>query len=98
MRNRRNLLLCVCAALAAFISACFGAFYTTGGEPHVVTNIYEQAITLFGDGIYANDSLVKAGATKGADIVIMLVSVLLVLATVFQKTFVTVLPEKRHAA
>jgi hypothetical protein len=40
----------------------------------------------------------KAGATKGADIVIMLVSVLLVLAPVFQKTFVTVLPEKRHAA
>lgn len=85
MRNRKYDLLCVCTALAAFTSACFGVFYTTGGEPHVVTNIYGQTITLLGDGIYANDSLMKAGATKGTDIAIMLVSVLLVLTTVFFK-------------
>jgi len=52
-------------------------FYSFGGERRIVRNIYGQPVTLFGDGIYLNDSIMKVGATKGTDIEIILVSVLL---------------------
>jgi hypothetical protein len=73
----------MCAAVASFISSCLGVFYTTGATPRVVENIYGQAITLFGDGIYANDAFMKVGATKGTDLVVMLVSVLLIVTIAF---------------
>jgi hypothetical protein len=63
--------LSVIAALSSVISACVGVFYTNGGAMRIVENIYGQQITLYGDGIYANNSLLKVGATKGTDIVML---------------------------
>ena len=58
-------------ALLSITSACIGVFYTNGGALRIVENIYGQQITLYGDGIYANNSLLKVGATKGTDIVMI---------------------------
>lgn len=70
---------CVCAV----ISACLGVFYSFDGTARTVTNIYGQEITLYGDGIYANDSIMKAGATKGTDIVIIFAAMMLICVIFF---------------
>ncbi|MCL2111991.1 MAG: hypothetical protein FWH32_07085 [Clostridiales bacterium] len=90
MDRNRNTALSICAAVTAFISACIGFFYTFGGEMRTVNNIYGQAVTLLGDGIYANDSLMKAGAGKGTDLVVIVLSILLVCV-------VSVLRRKKYA-
>jgi hypothetical protein len=69
--------LSVLAGLSAVISACIGVFYTNHGAARTVFNIYGQPVTLYGDGIYANDSLLRAGATKGMDIVMILAGLML---------------------
>lgn len=72
-------ILTIITALTAIISAAIGLFYTYGGLPLIVQNIYGQQVTLYGDGIYSNNSLLKVGATKGTDIVIIIVSLLLLM-------------------
>lgn len=79
MKQTKIILLSACAAVAAIISSCLGVFYTFGGQSRIVENIYGESVTLFGDGIYANDSILKAGATKGTDVVIIAAAVLLIL-------------------
>lgn len=69
--------LTILAALSSIISACIGIFYTNGGAAGIVENLYGQTVTLYGDGIYANNSLLKVGATKGADVVMILAGVIL---------------------
>ncbi len=66
-------------AVLAIISASLGVFYSFGGQQRTVTNIYGQTVTLYGDGIYLNDSIMKVGTTKGTDIAIIIVSILLLL-------------------
>ena len=78
-------LLSAIAAMTTILSALLGLFYTYGGKVKTVTNIYGQNIELFGDGIYSNNSLLKVGATKGTDIVMIMVSLLLLLIVVYQK-------------
>lgn len=51
----------------------------------MVTNIYGQEVTLYGDGIYANDSIMTVGATKGTDIVILAAASLLLLLTLLKQ-------------
>lgn len=78
MKRLTNTLMMI-AALTAVISACAGVFYSDGGAQRTVRNIYGQEIVLFGDGVYANDSLMKAGAAKGTDIAVLMISVGLLL-------------------
>ena len=54
-------ILSIISSISALISACAGAFYSFGGSQRAVENIYGQKVVLFGDGIYANDSIMKAG-------------------------------------
>ena len=81
--NKKINMLSILAAGMAIISSLTGIFYTTGGLPRTVENIYGQEVILYGDGIYANDALLKAGTAKGTDIVILAVSVLLIGVTIF---------------
>lgn len=79
MMKKSITILSVVTAAIAIISASFGVFYSFGGEQRTVTNIYGQTVTLFGDGIYLNDSIMRVGTTKGTDIAIIIVSILLLL-------------------
>ncbi len=76
-------LLVIISSVCAIISACLGVFYSFGGTTRTVTNIYGQEIILFGDGIYANDSILKAGATKGTDVVVIITALLLLCVVLF---------------
>lgn len=76
-------ILVIVSSVCAIISACLGVFYSFGGKARAVTNIYGQKVILFGDGIYANDSIMKAGATKGTDIVIIIAALLLLSVVLF---------------
>lgn len=78
-------ILSIIAALSAFASAIVGIFYSDNGAMRIVDNIYGQQITLYGDGIYANNSILKVGTTKGTDIVIIAVSITLLAILIINK-------------
>ncbi len=75
--------LSVVSAIIAIISSALGLFYTFGGKTREVVNIYGETITLFGDGIYNNDSIFKVALTKGTDIAVIIVAVTLLLTIFF---------------
>lgn len=75
--EKLSIKLSVIAAMSALLSACIGLFYTNDGSMRTVENIYSQQITLYGDGVYANNSLLKAAATKGTDVVMIITGLLL---------------------
>lgn len=85
--KRSGIALSVIAALSAIISSCIGVFFTTGGVHRTVQNIYDQQIILYGDGIYANDSILKAATAKGTDIAVIIAGILfLTLILFFRKS------------
>ena len=76
-------ILSIITSISALVSACAGVFYSFGGSQRTTENIYGQKVALFGDGIYANDSIMKAGVTKGTDLTIIAVSLLLLCVVLF---------------
>lgn len=83
--NKSPRTLSLISALTAIISAGIGVFYSFGGSQKTVENIYGQQIVLYGDGVFANDSIMKVGATKGTELVIILVGVVLLLTVIVWK-------------
>lgn len=79
-----NLLSYSTAALS-FITAAAGLFYTTGGGSFAVQNIYGQHVELFGDGIYAYNSIMKAATFKGTDMAVLFMIPLLLITTVLKE-------------
>ncbi|MDF2921539.1 MAG: hypothetical protein K0R57_453 [Paenibacillaceae bacterium] len=83
--KRAITVLSVISAVTTVLSACTGVLYTNGGTRRVVESIHGAKITLWGDGVYANNSLLKTGATKGTDVVLILAAILLIVVTVALK-------------
>jgi len=75
--------LTVIAVLSSAFSACVGVFFTDAGTERTVENIYGQQVVLYGNGIYADNSLMKAGATKGMDLVVLLAGLMLLAVILF---------------
>ncbi|MDD5936380.1 MAG: hypothetical protein PUC65_12615 [Clostridiales bacterium] len=71
-------IMSICCALLCMLSSSIGLFYSFGGSRYVVNNIYGEEIEIYGDGIYANDTLLKVGGTRGADLTVLLIGALLV--------------------
>lgn len=82
-------LLCWFIVVLAVTAAVVGVFYTTGEPRFTVENIYGESIELFGDGIYKYNSVLKAGANKGADIAMLMVAMLFSCLTVLRSKSVT---------
>jgi hypothetical protein len=76
-------LLVIVSSVCAIVSASLGVYYSFGGTARTVTNIYGQEVSLFGDGIFANNSIMKAGATKGTDVVVIIAALLLLCVVLF---------------
>lgn len=82
--NSRNKLI-VLLGLIIILSAGIGIFYTNGGEPRDVMNIYGQKVILYGDGIYANNSILKVGTAKGTDAAAILFAIFMIVFAVKEK-------------
>lgn len=55
-------------AVLIIIIGSLGLFYSNGGNRTQVTSKYGEEIELYGDGIYAYDSVFQATTYKGTDI------------------------------
>lgn len=76
-------ILSIVSCAATLLSAFIGLFYSYGGSPFMVENIYGKQIELFGDGIYAYNSMLRVGTTRGTDIVMIFVALLLLVCMIF---------------
>lgn len=81
--KKAGIVLSIIATLSAIISSCAGVFFTNGEGHRAVQNIYGQQVTLYGDGIYANDSVLKAATTKGTDITVIVAGLILLTIIIF---------------
>ncbi len=75
-------ILSLTSAILMLISALCGLFYTFGGEGYKVITHTGLSVSIFGDGIYKNDTIMKVATTKGTDIAMIFIS-LLIMITVF---------------
>ena len=67
------------------VAAGFCLFYSTAGDPFPVVSIYGERVELYGDGIYAYNTVLKAAANKGTDATMVLVAILFIISTVKSK-------------
>ena len=74
--------LSVIVVILIWFSAGMGLFYSDDGQPRSVESIYGETVQLFGDGVYANNSMLKATTAKGSDLVMLLASIGLLITTV----------------
>jgi hypothetical protein len=86
MRKRIISRLSICVVILVWCNASMGLFYSDGGKPELVENIYGETVQLFGDGVYAKNSMLKATTAKGSDIVMLLVSLGLLITTLKRNT------------
>ncbi|HEV2072191.1 MAG TPA: hypothetical protein VGR29_01000 [Thermomicrobiales bacterium] len=70
--------------ILSLVAASAGLFWQDGEGPTTVTTVHGETVELQGEGVYRYDSILKAGANKGADVVTLVVSIpLLLVATYF---------------
>ena len=85
-KNRVVFWLSILVIILVWCSAGMGLFYSNGGQPRIVESIYGEPVQLFGDGVYANNSMLKATTAKGSDLVMLLVSLGLLATTLKRGT------------
>lgn len=68
MKQKTENLLCCLLVCGISISALIGLLYSVGGNSFFVENIYGQQVELYGDGIYAYNSVLTVSSRLGADI------------------------------
>ena len=85
-KNRVVFWLSILVVILVWCSAGMGLFYRDGGQPRTVENMYGETVQLFGDGVYANNSMLKATTAKGSDCVMLLVSLGLLATTLKRDT------------
>ncbi len=76
----KSLLLGSCILIAAFI----GIFYTNGGASFEVTNMYGDTVKIFGDGIYAYNSILNVSSRLGADITGIIGAIALIFLSIWK--------------
>ncbi len=59
--------------LLALLAAVGGLFTGDGSERVPFTTLHGQAVTLYGDGLYASDTVFTAGSFRGTDLVTLVV-------------------------
>ncbi|MCL2052354.1 MAG: hypothetical protein FWG91_11615 [Lachnospiraceae bacterium] len=73
--------LSIMTAALVLLNAGLGLFLSDGGSPRFVENIYGEAVELFGDGIYKNNSTFTATIRKGSDLVMIFAAIGLLITT-----------------
>lgn len=62
-------------AVLALIAAGAGLFWPVAGAPHAFTSLHGDVVDVYGHGVYATDSVMKSGATRGADVVTIVLAI-----------------------
>lgn len=86
VKKTRITILSMIVVILIWCSAGLGLIYNDRGAPKLVENIYGETVQLFGNGAYANNSMLKATTAKGTDLVMLLVSVGLLITTLKRNT------------
>ena len=77
----RNIILSIVILVCAIISASVGLFWDDGGSTYFLENVNGETVELFGNGLYATESLFKTPINKGTDAIILFVVVPIFLIT-----------------
>jgi hypothetical protein len=68
-------------ALLAAIAAGAGLFWQSSGDPYSFTSLYGETVQIYGRGIYEHDTIFSVGASQGADLVALFVSLPLLIVS-----------------
>ena len=87
MKPKKSLvLLSIGITLMTFITSGMGLFFKRGDGPFMFTTIHEEAIEIYGRGLYQFDSAFKAPVLRGTDAILLFIGVpLLVLAIILYR-------------
>jgi hypothetical protein len=78
--------LCVLIAVLAAVAAGAGLFYDTSGSSYEATSVRGETVELHGRGLYHYDSIMKAAAHRGTDVLTLAIGIpLLVGAVAFHR-------------
>jgi hypothetical protein len=61
-------------AVLALIAASAGLFWPAAGAPYTFTAQHGDVVDIYGQGLYAGDSVMKSGATRGTDVVVLVLA------------------------
>ncbi|MFO7633982.1 MAG: hypothetical protein R6W76_15660, partial [Caldilinea sp.] len=67
--------LSIAIAMLGAVAAGAGLFWQTAGAPYTFTALHGDAVQIYGQGIYADDSVFKSGATRGGDVTTLFLAV-----------------------
>lgn len=92
MSNKENSskILCIITGIIIIIVAAVGILYSNGGERFTVVNMYGNTIELYGDGIYAFNSVLAVGNRLGADVAGIMAATVLIVFTLWKKRVIWV--------
>ena len=82
MKNRPALnWLVPLIAVLTIVSAGAGLFWQDEGNPYTFTMLYGETVQIYGQGVYEHDTIFSAGASKGADLVALFVTLPLLIVS-----------------
>lgn len=73
--------LCVSIAALAIVATLAGLFYDTSGESYEIVTDRGATVEIDGAGLYRHDSILRAGANRGSDVLTLTVGIPLLLGT-----------------
>ena len=78
-------LLSIIIAVGIIIAAIIGIFYSNGGVGFTTVNAYGDTIELYGDGIYAFNSVLSVSTRLGSDATGIIISIILIAFTLLKR-------------
>lgn len=82
--NRVPDLLCIIGGLCIIFVAAVGILYSNGGERFTTVNAYGNAVQMYGDGLYAFNSVLSVANYRGADVTGILGAVIMIVFTLWK--------------
>lgn len=87
MTKKENTLnfLSIIIGVGIIIAAIIGIFYSNGGVAFTTVNAYGDSIELYGDGIYAFNSVLSVSTRLGSDATGIIIAIILIAFTLLKK-------------
>jgi hypothetical protein len=69
----------------AIVTAGAGLFWKGSGNSYAFDTLYDETVQIYGQGVYAHDTIFSAGASQGGDVVALLALPLLIISFLFYR-------------